>query len=106
MAGPGFFSDVAPIRYEGSRSANPLAFRRRDCSEPAPGRRMADLPRTAIGNWRSFADPGLDPFGGDMASARPETDVALERFDLLGFPAFALRDRGVALKGDSKGGAA
>lgn len=106
MAGQGFFSDVAPIRYEGSQSANPLAFRRRDCGKPAPGKRMADLPRTAICYWRSFADPGLDPFGGDMATARLEPDVAFKTFDLLGFSVFALRDRDNAPKGDSKGGAA
>jgi xylose isomerase len=111
VSGTGFFGEVAPIRYEGPQSANPLAFRYYDRDKLVLGKRMEDHLRAAICYWHSFAYTGLDQFGGatflrpwsgdDMAGARLKADVAFEMFDILGFPFFTFHDRDIAPEGDT-----
>jgi xylose isomerase len=111
LSSTGFFGEVAPIRYEGPQSANPLAFRYYDRDKLVLGKRMEDHLRAAICYWHSFAYAGLDQFGGetflrpwfggDLASARLKADVAFEMFDILGFPFFTFHDRDIAPEGDS-----
>jgi xylose isomerase len=111
VGGTGFFGAIAPIRYEGPKSANPLAFRSYDHDKLVLGKRMEDHLRAAICYWHSFAYTGLDQFGGatflrpwfgdDMASARLKADVAFEMFDILGFPFFTFHDRDIAPEGAS-----
>jgi len=111
VSGTGFFGDLAPIRYEGPQSADPLAFRYYDRDKLVLGERMEDHLRAAVCYWHSFAYAGLDQFGGetflrpwfggDMASARLKADVAFEMFDILGFPFFTFHDRDIAPEGDS-----
>ncbi len=111
MRGTGFFGDVEPIRYEGPRSDNPLAYRYYDKDRRVLGKRMEDHLRASVCYWHNFVANGSDPFGGptflrpwfgdDMASARLKADVAFEMFDSLGFPFFAFHDRDIAPEGDS-----
>ncbi len=111
MRGTGFFGDVEPIRYEGPRSDNPLAYRYYDKDRRVLGKRMEDHLRASVCYWHNFVANGSDPFGGptflrpwfgdDMASARLKADVAFEMFDILGFPFFAFHDRDIAPEGDS-----
>jgi len=111
VGGTGFFGAIAPIRYEGPKSANPLAFRSYDHDKLVLGKRMEDHLRAAICYWHSFTYTGLDQFGGatflrpwfgdDMASARLKADVAFEMFDILGFPFFTFHDRDIAPEGAS-----
>ena len=110
MRGTGFFGDVEPIRYEGPRSDNPLAYRYYDKDRRVLGKRMEDHLRASVCYWHNFVANGSDPFGGptflrpwfgdDMASARLKADVAFEMFDILGFPFFAFHDRDIAPEGD------
>ncbi len=111
MSGTGFFGDVEPIRYEGPRSDNPLAYRYYDKDRRVLGKRMEDHLRASVCYWHNFVANGSDPFGGptflrpwfgdDMASARLKADVAFEMFDILGFPFFAFHDLDIAPEGDS-----
>ena len=112
MSGTGFFGDIAPIRYEGPQSANPLAFRCYDRDKLVLGKRMEDHLRAAMAYWHSFVATGLDMFGGgtlqrpwfaadDMANARLKADVAFEAFDILGIPFFTFHDRDIAPEGAS-----
>ena len=111
VSGTGFFGDVEPIRYEGPRSDNPLAYRYYDKDRRVLGKRMEDHLRASVCYWHNFVANGSDPFGGptflrpwfgdDMASARLKADVAFEMFDILGFPFFAFHDRDIAPEGDS-----
>lgn len=98
-----FFADIAPVRYEGADSANPLAFRHYDPDEMIMGKRMEDHLRFAVAYWHSFAWEGGDPFGGqtlirpwqpqdDMARAKVKADAAFEMFDILGVPYFCWHD--------------
>lgn len=105
----GFFGDIAPIRYEGPDSDNPLAFRHYNPDEIVAGKRMEDHLRFAIAYWHSFAWEGGDPFGGrtfarpwydgGMAAAKLKADVAFEMFDLLGAPYYCFHDADVRPEG-------
>lgn len=99
----GFFDGISPVRFEGSDSNNPLAYRHYDPQEVVLGKPIADHLRFAVAYWHSFAWEGQDPFGGqtferpwhpqdDMARARLKADVAFEMFDILGVPFFCFHD--------------
>jgi xylose isomerase len=99
----GFFDGIAPVRYEGAGSTNPLAFRHYDPDELVLGKTLRDHLRFAVAYWHSFAWEGGDPFGGqtferpwhpqdDMRRAKSKADVAFEMFDLLGVPYFCWHD--------------
>ena len=108
-----YFSDIAPIAYEGPESDNPLAFKWYDKDRLVLGKRMEDHLRFAVCYWHSFCWNGLDPFGGDtfqrpwqhmadpMAAARAKADVAFEFFAKLGAPYYCFHDRDVAPEGST-----
>lgn len=108
----GFFNDIAPIKYEGPDSANPLAYRHYNPDEVILGKPMKDHLRFAVAWWHSFAWPGTDPFGGQtfdrpwfpadtMALSKLRADVAFEMFSLLGAPYYCFHDADVRPEGDS-----
>ncbi|MDR3514914.1 MAG: xylose isomerase [Azospirillaceae bacterium] len=107
-----FFGDVAPVRYEGPASTNPLAYKWYQPDRLVLGKPMADHLRLAVCYWHSFCLTGGDPFGsgtlnrpwqsGDaMAGARLKVEVAFEAFKLLGIPFFTFHDRDIAPEGAS-----
>ncbi len=109
----GFFGDIAPIRYEGSTSENPLAYRHYDATRVVMGKTLAEHLRPAVCYWHNFAWAGSDMFGlptferpwfaETMAAARVKADVAFEMFSLLGVPYFTFHDRDVVPEGASFG---
>ena len=99
----GFFNDIAPVKFEGANSSNPLAYRHYNPDEVILGKRMEEHLRFAVAWWHSFAWEGGDPFGGltferpwhpqdNMANARLKADVAFEMFELLGTPYYCWHD--------------
>ncbi len=99
----GFFDGIEQIKFEGTDSKNPLAFRHYDPDEIVMGKRMEDHLRFAVAWWHSFAWEGGDPFGGptferpwhpqdDMGRARMKADIAFELFEILGQPFFCWHD--------------
>lgn len=99
----GFFNDIAPVKFEGPNSSNPLAYRHYNPDEVILGKRMEEHLRFAVAWWHSFAWEGGDPFGGltferpwhpqdNMANARLKADVAFEMFELLGTPYYCWHD--------------
>ena len=108
-----YFSDIAPIAYEGPEADNPLAFKWYDKDRLVLGKRMEDHLRFAVCYWHSFCWNGLDPFGGDtfqrpwqhmadpMAAARAKANVAFEFFAKLGAPYYCFHDRDVAPEGST-----
>jgi xylose isomerase len=107
----GFFGDLAPIRYEGPRSENPLAFRHYEPGRIVFGKTIAEHLRPAVCYWHNFAWPGVDMFGAPtfdrpwfgetMKAAKLKADVAFEMFSLLGAPFFTFHDRDVVPEGES-----
>jgi xylose isomerase len=107
--GTGFFGDIAPIRFEGAQSDNPLAYRHYQPDKQVFGKTMAGHLRPAVCYWHNFAWPGSDMFGAPtferpwfgetMQAARLKADVAFEMFALLGAPFFTFHDRDVVPEG-------
>ena len=105
----GFFGDIAPIRFEGAHSANPLAYRHYQADKTVFGKTLAEHLRPAVCYWHNFAWPGSDMFGAPrferpwfgetMKDARLKADVAFEMFALLGVPFFTFHDRDVVPEG-------
>ncbi len=98
-----FFEGFSPIKYEGSNSTNPMAFRHYNLDEVVLGKRLEDHLRFAVAYWHSFAWEGGDPFGGptferpwhpqnSMENARLKADIAFDMFALLGQPYFCFHD--------------
>ena len=106
-----YFSNIAPVAFEGPTSPNPLAFKWYDKDRMVLGKRMQDQLRFAVCYWHSFCGDGSDPFGGDsferpwqhmtdpMAGAKAKADAAFEFFAKLGAPYYCFHDRDVAPEG-------
>ena len=107
-----FFAGIAPIRYEGQDSANPLAFRYYDAGRVVMGRTMAEHFRFAVAYWHTFCWPGSDMFGpgtfdrpwqsaNTLATAEAKLDMAFEFFTRLGAPFFCFHDADVTPLGET-----
>ncbi len=105
-----FFEGIAPVRYEGSDSDSPLAYRHYNPDEIVMGKRMEDHLRFAVAYWHSFAWEGGDPFGGQtferpwypqdqMDMAQVKADCAFDMFDILGQPYFCWHDADIRPEG-------
>ena len=108
-----FFKGIAPIKYEGPESDNPLAFHWYDKDRVVLGKRMEEQLRFAACYWHSFVWDGRDPFGGDsfqrpwhqiadpLEQARVKADVAFDFFSKLGIPYYCFHDRDVVAEGST-----
>jgi xylose isomerase len=109
-----YFSSIAPIKFEGADSKNPLAFKWYEKDRIVLGKRMEDHLRFAVCYWHSYCWNGFDPFGYDgtferpwqkiadpMAAARAKADAAFEFFQKLGALYYCFHDRDVAPEGST-----
>jgi xylose isomerase len=110
-----FFTEVTePVRFGGTDSADPLAFRVYEPDRVVLGKRMEDHLRIAVCYWHSFNWPGSDVFGSGtldrpwlgngaepIQAARQKMDVAFEFFVKLGVPFFCFHDFDIAPEGDT-----
>ncbi len=99
-----YFSDIAPIAYEGPDSKNPLAYRYYDKNRVVAGKTMEQHLRMAVCYWHTFNWDGFDVFGAgtfkrpwhggpiDQAAADHKLDEAFEFFTKLGLPYFCFHD--------------
>jgi xylose isomerase len=106
-----YFHAIAPVRFQGPDSGDPLAYRHYDKDRVVLGKRMEDHLRFAVCYWHSFCWTGLDPFGGQtferpwfqggapLELARQKADAAFELFSKLGVPYYTFHDRDVAPEG-------
>lgn len=87
---PAYFDQLDRVRFEGTQSTNPLAFRHYNPDEIVLGKRMEDHLRFAACYWHTFCWNGADMFGmgafdrpwqqpGEaLALAKRKADVAFE----------------------------
>ncbi len=99
-----FFKGVAPIKYEGVDSDNPLAYRWYDENKKVAGKSMKEWLRFACAYWHSFCGSGADPFGepthlfpwlekvDPMTRAKSKADAAFEFITKLGLPYYCFHD--------------
>ena len=108
-----FFKSVSPIKFEGTASTNPLAFRHYDAEKIILGKPMKDHLRFAACYWHNFCWPGSDVFGAGtfdrpwhkpgnaMDMAKMKADAAFEFYKKLGIPYYCFHDTDVAPEGSS-----
>ncbi|NJM49760.1 MAG: xylose isomerase [Sphingomonadales bacterium] len=100
-----YFNDVEKIKFEGTSSNNPLAYRYYDADQKVLGKSMRDHLRWAVCYWHSFAWPGNDIFGAGTFErpwhpgtpvtpelAQIKLDNAFEFFTKLGAPFYCFHD--------------
>jgi len=107
-----YFHSIAPIKFEGPNTDNPLAYRYYDKNRIVLGKSMEAHLRPAVCYWHTFAwggsdgvfgEPSLDrPWhkpGDPMERAQEKLKAAFEFFEKLGTPYFSFHDRDVAPEG-------
>lgn len=100
------FSEVAPIKYEGPDSTNPLAYKVYNKDQVVLGKKLGEWLRLTVAYWHSFSSYGSDMFGGGTWSrpwaggvtqelAELRADAAFDFCTRLGTPFFAFHDTDV-----------
>ena len=99
-----FFKEIEKIKYEGTSSHNPLAFRWYNENQVVAGKTMKEHFRFACAYWHSFCGSGADPFGepthlfewdtksDPIERAKDKADAAFEFMTKLGVPYYCFHD--------------
>ena len=99
-----FFKNIPQIKFEGSESNNPLAFRWYDENKVVAGKPMKDILRFACAYWHSFVGSGADPFGEGthlfpwneksdaIERAKDKMDAAFEFITKMNLPYYCFHD--------------
>jgi xylose isomerase len=107
-----YFPGIGKIKYEGTKSDNPLAYKYYDAEKIVGGKKMKDHLRFAIAYWHSFCADGADPFGAathphpwiadaknPIEASEHKLDAAFEFITKLGAEFYCFHDRDVAPEG-------
>src|SRR5437868_6739962 len=99
-----FFKGIGQIKFEGTGTDNPLAFRWYDADTKVAGKTMKEHLRFACAYWHSFVGNGGDPFGEPthiypwnektdaVERAKDKADAAFEFITKLGLPYYCFHD--------------
>lgn len=99
-----FFKGIPQIKFEGTGSDNPLAFRWYDENRVVAGKTMQEWLRFACAYWHSFVGSGADPFGEPthifpwdkkadaVERAKDKADAAFEFMTKLGLSYYCFHD--------------
>ncbi|MFV0574221.1 MAG: xylose isomerase [Vibrio sp.] len=108
-----YFKNVDKIKFEGTKSTNPLAFRHYDENKVILGKTMKEHLRFAACYWHNFCWQGNDIFGNPsfdrswskpsdpLEAAKMKADAAFEFYQKLGVPFYCFHDIDVAPEGNS-----
>lgn len=100
----GYFDHIDPIKFEGKKSDNPLAFKYYNPTKKLMGKTMAEHLRPSVCYWHTFCWDGFDVFGGgtfnrpwhqginNQKAADAKLDAAFDFFDRLGNPFWSFHD--------------
>ena len=104
-----FFKEIPQIKFEGTETDNPLAYRWYDENKIVAGKTMKEYLRFACAYWHSFVGSGADPFGEPthifpwdntstgsasdaIERAKDKADAAFEFITKLGLPFYCFHD--------------
>lgn len=107
-----YFNNVEKIKYEGTTTKNPFAFRHYNAEEVVLGKTMKEHLRFAMAYWHTMTQDGSDPFGAatnqrdwlsddPMDTARQRVDAFFELLVKLDVEYFCFHDVDIAPTGDS-----
>jgi xylose isomerase len=108
-----YFKGIGRIKFEGSESKNPLAFKWYDENKIVFGKTMKEYLRFAVADWHSFCGTGGDPFGpgtkdlpwdddkDPIGAGKAKMDAAFEFFTKIGIPFYCFHDFDIVKEGDS-----
>ena len=108
-----YFAGIGQIKYEGSESDNPQAFKYYQSDQLVNGKTMQDHFRFAVAYWHSFCNELSDPFGPgtrEMAwntasdpiqRAKDKMDAAFEFITKMQIPFYCFHDTDLIEEGDS-----
>ncbi|MGC8766016.1 MAG: xylose isomerase [Brevinematia bacterium] len=108
-----FFKDIPEIKYEGSKSKNPLAFKYYNPDEKVGDKTMKEHLRFAVAFWHTMTGTGQDPFGvgtmirswdkitDPMEKAKARMRACFEFAHKLGIPFYCFHDRDIAPEGEN-----
>ncbi len=106
------FNGISKIKFEGSGSDNPLAFKYYNPDAVIGGKTMKEHLRFAVAYWHTFAAGGADMFGAGsyvrpwnamsaMDAAKYKVEANFEFAEKMGVPFFAFHDRDIAPEADT-----
>ena len=109
-----YFIGIDKVKYEGTGSKNPLAFKYYNADEVVDGKTMKDHLRFAVAYWHTFTGGGVDPFGSvtmerawdglsGMELAKARMYANFEFAEKLGIEFFCFHDRDIAPEGENLG---
>ena len=99
-----YFKGIAQVKYEGTESDNPLAFRWYDENKVVAGKTLKDHFKFSCAYWHSFVNDGSDPFGGSthnfpwnakgdaVERAKDKMDAAFEFMTKMNLPYYCFHD--------------
>ncbi len=108
-----YFKGIGQIKYEGTESDNPLAFRYYDAKKKVGKKTMEEHFRFAIAYWHTFCGTGGDPFGpgtkifpwslsdDPMQRAYDKMDAAFEFITKIGVPFYCFHDYDLVEEADT-----
>lgn len=107
-----YFKNIEKIKYEGSSSTNPFAFKYYDADKVVAGKPMKEHLRFAMSYWHTLTGEGSDPFGGStmdrpwnelsgIEKSKLRADLGFELMSKLGVEYFCFHDLDIAPEGDS-----
>ena len=107
-----YFPNVEKVKFEGTQSTNPFAFRHYNPDEIVLGKTMKEHLRFAVAYWHTFTQDGSDPFGAatnirtwlsddSMETAYNRVEAAFEFFTKIDAPYFCFHDVDIAPEGES-----
>lgn len=106
-----FFNGIKKIKFEGSKSKNPLAFKYYNPDEIVLGKKMKDHLKFSMAYWHTFTYLGVDPFGKEtmerpwdqgkdgLDKSKERIKAAFEFMEKLGLEYFCFHDRDIAPEG-------
>lgn len=104
MARKEYFPGIEKIKFEGTESYNPMAYRYYDAERIVLGKPMKEWLKFAMAWWHTLCAEGGDQFGGgtkkfpwnegddDMTIARQKADAGFEIMQKLGIEYFCFHD--------------
>lgn len=113
MATKEFFPEIGKIKFEGSDSRNPLAFRFYDAERVVMGKKMKDWFKFAMAWWHTLCAQGSDQFGGEtkqfpwntaqdrLQAAKDKVDAGFEFMTKVGIEYFCFHDVDLVSEADT-----